>query len=52
MPAAFEFGGERCDRIVATVLARLRPAFQAARHEATRAGTVLPNDQQGDSDPA
>ena len=52
MPAAFEFGGERCDRIVATVLARLQPAFQAARQKATRAGTVLPDHQQGDADPA
>ena len=43
MPAAFEFGGERCDRIVAAVLARLRPSFQAARHEATRAETMLPD---------
>jgi RNA polymerase sigma-70 factor, ECF subfamily len=52
MPVAFEFGGERCDRIVATVLARLQPALQAARPEASRAGTVLPDDQRGDSDPA
>jgi RNA polymerase sigma-70 factor, ECF subfamily len=31
MPAAFEFGGARCDRIVATVLDRLGPALAAAR---------------------
>ncbi|MDF2780989.1 MAG: polymerase sigma factor [Geminicoccaceae bacterium] len=31
LPAAFEFGGARCDRIVAIVFARLRPAFAAAR---------------------
>ena len=31
MPAAFEFGGARCDRIVSAVLARLRPSFEAAR---------------------
>ena len=30
MPAAFEFGGARCDRIVAAVLARLGPALEAA----------------------
>ena len=34
MPAAFEFGGERCDRIVAAVLARLRPALERVRHRA------------------
>ena len=33
MPAAFEFGGARCDRIVAAVLVRLGPALQAARRE-------------------
>jgi RNA polymerase sigma-70 factor (ECF subfamily) len=31
MPTAFEFGGERCDRIVATALRRLEPALQTAR---------------------
>jgi RNA polymerase sigma-70 factor (ECF subfamily) len=31
MPVAFEFGGARCDRIVAAVLARLGPALEAAR---------------------
>jgi RNA polymerase sigma-70 factor, ECF subfamily len=36
MPATFEFGGERCDRIVAAVLARLGPALAAARQEAAR----------------
>ena len=40
MPAAFEFGGARCDRIVAAVLARLGPALEAARRQATRTGTV------------
>ena len=34
MPAAFEFGGARCDRIVATVLDRLGPALAAARRRA------------------
>jgi RNA polymerase sigma-70 factor (ECF subfamily) len=33
MPAAFEFGGARCDRIVAAVFARLAPALEAARQE-------------------
>jgi RNA polymerase sigma-70 factor, ECF subfamily len=40
MPAAFEFGGARCDRIVAAVLARLGPALEAARSKATRTETV------------
>lgn len=31
MPAAFEFGGARCDRIVAAVLARIGPALAARR---------------------
>jgi RNA polymerase sigma-70 factor (ECF subfamily) len=31
MPAAFEFGGAHCDRIVAAVLARLAQALEAAR---------------------
>jgi RNA polymerase sigma-70 factor (ECF subfamily) len=31
IPAAFEFGGARCDRIVAAVLARLGPALQTAQ---------------------
>jgi RNA polymerase sigma-70 factor (ECF subfamily) len=35
VPAAFEFGGARCDRIVAAVLARLEPALEAARRKAT-----------------
>jgi RNA polymerase sigma-70 factor (ECF subfamily) len=33
MPAAFEFGGARCDRIVAAVLARIGPALEAARRQ-------------------
>jgi RNA polymerase sigma-70 factor (ECF subfamily) len=33
MPTAFEFGGERCDRIVATALRRLEPALQTARRK-------------------
>jgi RNA polymerase sigma-70 factor, ECF subfamily len=31
MPAAFEFGGARCDRIVAAVLARIGPTLEAQR---------------------
>jgi hypothetical protein len=43
MPATFEFGGTRCDRIVAAVLARLGGALEtacqgAARSEAVAAG--------------
>ena len=40
MPAVFEFGGARCDRIVAAVLARLGPALEAARRQATGTETV------------
>jgi RNA polymerase sigma-70 factor, ECF subfamily len=52
VPGTFEFGGESCDRIVATVLARLRPAFDAARQEAIRAGAALPDHPQDGSKPA
>jgi RNA polymerase sigma-70 factor (ECF subfamily) len=31
MPAAYEFGGQRCDRIATTVLARLDASLEAAR---------------------
>jgi RNA polymerase sigma-70 factor (ECF subfamily) len=51
MPAAFEFGGARCDRIVATVLARLRPAFEAARPTATRLELAPTRNLQGGSSP-
>ena len=40
MPAAFEFGGARCDQIVTAVLARLGPALEAARRQATQTETV------------
>jgi RNA polymerase sigma-70 factor, ECF subfamily len=40
MPAAFEFGGARCDRIVAAVLGRLGPALEAARRKAARTERV------------
>jgi RNA polymerase sigma-70 factor (ECF subfamily) len=33
LPAAFEFGGARCDRIVAAVLARIGPALEATRRK-------------------
>jgi RNA polymerase sigma-70 factor (ECF subfamily) len=36
MPVAFEFGGARCDRIVAAVLARLGPYFEAPGDTAAR----------------
>ena len=49
MPVTFDFGGERCDRIVAAVLARLRPSFDAARHAARRSEAALPDDPQGGS---
>jgi RNA polymerase sigma-70 factor (ECF subfamily) len=41
LPATFEFGGASCDRIVAAVLARLRPSFDAARLDALR--SALPD---------
>ena len=50
MPAAFEFGGERCDRIVAAVLARLQPSFEAAPGEAVRPATMPADGQEGDSE--
>ncbi len=37
MPVTFEFGGARCDRIVATVLDRLGPALAAARSKGASA---------------
>lgn len=40
LPAAFDFGGARCDRIVAAVLARLGPALEAVRGDATGRETV------------
>jgi RNA polymerase sigma-70 factor (ECF subfamily) len=43
LPATFEFGGEHCDRIVAAVLARLRPSFNAARQNAMRSATAPPD---------
>ena len=46
LPVTFEFGGESCDRIVAAVLARLSPLFDAARHEATRSATELPDNER------
>jgi RNA polymerase sigma-70 factor (ECF subfamily) len=51
MPAAFEFGGARCDRIVAAVLARLGPALEAARRQATRTETAAERWPGGDAFP-
>lgn len=48
MPAAFEFGGARCDRIVDAVLARLGPSLAAAR---ARAGPGRPGTGSGSSAP-
>jgi RNA polymerase sigma-70 factor (ECF subfamily) len=42
MPTAFEFGGERCDRIVTAVLTRLQPSLAAARRKPTR--PAMPSD--------
>jgi RNA polymerase sigma-70 factor (ECF subfamily) len=50
MPVAFEFGGERCNRIVATVLARLGPALRAAGQEVARAGSRPSDVRQDDPD--
>ena len=43
LPVTFDFGGERCDRIVQAVLARLRPSFDVARHDASRPAAALPD---------
>ena len=51
MPATFEFGGARCDRIVATVFARLQPSLEAARRQAARLESVAPRELQGGSNP-
>jgi RNA polymerase sigma-70 factor (ECF subfamily) len=50
MPATFEFGGERCDRIVTAVLARLQPALEAAPQKAARSPS-LPDGQAGGAEP-
>jgi RNA polymerase sigma-70 factor, ECF subfamily len=46
LPATFEFGGARCDRIVEAVLARLRPSFDAAQRAALRSAPALPRPQE------
>jgi RNA polymerase sigma-70 factor, ECF subfamily len=51
LPVTFEFGGERCDRIVAAVLARLPSSFDAARRNAVRSATALPDNEHDDSNP-
>lgn len=40
MPSTFEFGGERCDRIVERVLARLGSALEETRRKAHETETV------------
>jgi RNA polymerase sigma-70 factor, ECF subfamily len=52
MPTAFEFGGERCDRIVTAVLTRLQPSLAAARRKATRPAAMPPDDQTSRPDSA
>jgi RNA polymerase sigma-70 factor (ECF subfamily) len=51
MPTAFDFGGERCDRIVAAVLARLQPALEAARQEPARRPPLPSRGRPGGADP-
>ncbi len=52
LPATFEFGGDRCDRIVATVLVRLRPAFDEARRgRHASAAPALPDNEPDGSTP-
>jgi RNA polymerase sigma-70 factor (ECF subfamily) len=51
MPAAFEFGGARCDRIVAAVLARLGPALEAACCRAARSDPAAARWPDGDANP-
>jgi RNA polymerase sigma-70 factor (ECF subfamily) len=49
MPAAFEFGGVRCDRIVAAALARLGPALEAARRKPIQTESVAARWPGGDA---
>lgn len=49
MPSTFAFGGQRCDCIVAAVLARLGPSFEAARLRANAPSRPLPRIQPADS---
>src|SRR5262245_8800197 len=51
LPVTFEFGGERCDRIVAAVLVRLRSSYGAAQPNAVRSATALPDNGDGDPNP-
>jgi hypothetical protein len=51
MPTAVDFGGERCDRIVAAVLARLQPALEAARQEPARRPPLPSRGRPGGADP-
>ncbi len=49
MPSAFAFAGRHCDRVVATVLARLGPSFEAARRRATVSSGPLTEIQPAES---
>ncbi len=49
MPSAFAFAGRHCDRVVAAVLARLGPSFEAARRRATASSGPLPEVYPADS---
>jgi RNA polymerase sigma-70 factor, ECF subfamily len=51
MPAAFEFGGARCDRIVAAVLARRGPSVETAQRMAARTETVAGRWPEGSVNP-
>jgi RNA polymerase sigma-70 factor (ECF subfamily) len=51
MPAAFEFGGARCDRIVAAVLPRLTPALEARRRKAIQTERVAARGPYGRANP-
>lgn len=46
-PGSFEFGGARCDRIVAEVLARLRPDFEAAARRSALRPSEEPPERPG-----
>jgi RNA polymerase sigma-70 factor (ECF subfamily) len=49
MPSAFAFAGRNCDRVVAAVLARLGPSFEAARRRVLASSGSLPEIQSADS---
>ena len=49
MPSAFAFAGRNCDGVVAAVLDRLGPSFEAARRQAEAAAGPPPEAQPADS---